>query len=406
MRSLPILLVLCLSGCSLLSDPAVRVWTDNPAIAVYVEDYNAGGGPYRVEIEFLEDPARDLAITADHPDVVIARQLASRTVRPFLQDLSRLTAPESLGVERFYERLLALGHDGERRFALPVSFNLPLVLFPAEGPGRSAFALTLDELREATASFNDVVGERYVRMGFSPRWDPAFLTVAARLHGAAFRETASHEVDWNSAGVDRAVDELRSWVAETNGGSETEDRFERRYLYDPFLKLLSTGRIGAVYSRSDYYFSLPEARREDYSFAWLWDGKRIPVLGTILYAAVPEGSSNRRGAVHFLRWLFDPDVQRGLIEGAPLKKIGSFGFAGGFSSLPAVNTDSIALRYLDLLGALPQEDLLDFPRVLPTYWDELAAEVIDPWMNRAIATEAEVAELSDLVDAWLLTRGE
>jgi hypothetical protein len=84
----------------------------------------------------------------------------------------------------------------------------------------------------------------------------------------------------------------------------------------------------------------------------------------------------------------------------------SFGFAGGFSSLPQVNLDSLAFRYDSLMGALPQAGSLDFPHILPTYWTELSEEVIEPWMSRAVQTESPPTRLAELVDAWLLTRGE
>lgn len=401
-------IVVLLSGCGFLTNPTTRLWTDSVEVAVYVENYNAADNPYRVEVEFLEDPPRELAIRTDPPDVVIAGQLASATVRPFLGDLSRLLEGSALSPDSFYAELLDLGRFGDEQRALPLSFNLPLIMFHRErglvNPAR--FGVTPSEMQEIGGDYNDSVGERFVRMGFSPRWDPRFLVALAQLRGAAFRETAPHEMRWHDPSVAAVLEETNTWIVETNGGAEAENEFESRYLYDPFLKLLSSGRIGAMYATSREYYEIPESQRRQFAYSWLWDGTKIPVLGTVLYAGIPTDAANRRGADHFVRWLLDPAVQAELIRTAPQKRIRSFGFAGGFSSLPHVNLNVLAFRYESLIGALPQPELLAFPHVLPTYWDELSEEVIEPWMNRAVQSDSPPTLLADLVDAWLLTRGE
>jgi hypothetical protein len=393
-------------ACDLLVEPTVRLWTDNPEVAMYVEDYNAGDHPYRVELEFLENPPRELSIRTDHPDVVVAHQLSSHTVRPFLQDLDRLL--DTVDRQSFYQELLSLGNDGERQFALPVSFNLPLVLFnPLVGlVEETIFAITPQELQDVAAGHNETAGDRFIRMGFSPRWDPRFLTATAFVYGTEFIETAPHQVRWRGAPMNRALEMLRRWVLETNGGAAAENAFQDQYLYDPLLKLLLTGRIGAKYATSAEFFGMAGPRRDELAFAWLWDEEQVPVLGSAVYAGIPTGATNRRGAGHFLEWLFDPAVQDHLLRTAPIKRVTSFGIAGGFSSLIEVNTESIVLRYPELLGALPEAALLSFPNVLPTYWDELADEVVDPWMKKAVARESAATSLSELLDAWLLTRGE
>jgi hypothetical protein len=395
-----------LTQCGLLVDQTARLWTDSVEIAVYVEEYNALDHGFRVELEFLENPPRELGIRTDTPDLVIAEQLASRTIRPLLGDLTQFVS-EEMSAE-LYTDALELGRSVDGVFAIPLSFNLPMVVFYRDSGLVDAerFAVTPDELRQIGGSFNDSIGERFVRMGFSPRWDTQFLTVMAMLRGAEFRETAPHQVAWNQAAMVDTVAELRAWLTETNGGINAVEAFEATYLYDPSLKLLETGRIGAVFATSDEFYEIPESRRSGFSFAWLWDGEVVPVLGSIRYAAVPAEAANTRAAEHFLSWLFDPDVQRELIRAAPEKRVRSFGFAGGVSTLPEVNLTGLSFRYRSLLGAVPQADRLSFPSVLPTYWRELSEDVIEPWMSRAAAAEEAPSDLLELVNAWLLTRGE
>ena len=79
MRKLLTALILCLpllSGCFLLEQKTVILWTDIPEAAAYVELYNASQSDYRVELVFSENPVDfDKTGSDQTPDIVLSQIL-------------------------------------------------------------------------------------------------------------------------------------------------------------------------------------------------------------------------------------------------------------------------------------------------------------------------------------------
>ncbi|NBC30974.1 MAG: hypothetical protein GVY29_13395, partial [Spirochaetes bacterium] len=181
------------SACSDTGTQYVSVWSDSPEVAAYLELYNSSQESYRAGVELVDSVADSLQQRDDHPDVAFGSFLANQTTFPLFSDVSRLVG--EIGEERFYTSLLQAGVEEQTQRLLPVSFNLPTVMFSAGGANQELpdFALTPQELRVAGGEFNEQENEqeeeRYVRMGFSPRWNSDFLYTVARLYGAGFHES-------------------------------------------------------------------------------------------------------------------------------------------------------------------------------------------------------------------------
>lgn len=410
-RVVPLLaLTLLLPGCTAGErTETIELWTDQPLLALYTELYNASEGAGKVKLLYRADVAEAVLTEGGTPDVVIGKGLANRNLAPYVRELSNLGS-DSLGA--VYPRLLELGRfDGTLRF-LPLSFDLPAVQFLETTLPEAAIPLiSVEELRAKGREFNSVESDRYVRMGFSPLWDERFLLAWAQMEGTSFTEIEELRVAWDQAALEQLLEAGVSWRSEINGGGEAAAAFAERYLYDPPEKLLRRGRIGFYYTTAGAFLSRPDEANRGMSIRWLQEGGAVPVLPEIIYAAIPDRARYRRSAFEFLRWLTDPEVQRRVIETALDRRLDSFGFLGGFSSLPDVNRQILTDIYPALLGWIPPAERLDFPAQTPLNWSAVEEEVVGPWLREAIRLRSTGeprepdTDLDDAIDQWYRARG-
>ena len=121
-------------------------------------------------------------------------------------------------------------------------------------------------------------------MGFSPRWDPDFLLLFARMSGAAFREGSP--LSWNDEALTTALEQVRAWSSEVNRSAADEDDFQFKYLYLPRNLSVQEGRIAFAYMDSSQFFLLSEERRAALDYRWIARGTAIPVLEEAVYAGI------------------------------------------------------------------------------------------------------------------------
>lgn len=403
-------LILLLPGCTPGEQAeTVELWTDQPLLALYTELYNASRGAGKVKLLYRADVAEAVLTEGGTPDVVIGKGLANRNLAPYVRELNNLGSDS---LETIYPDLLELGrYDGTLRF-LPLSFDLPAVQFVETTLPEAAVPLiSVEELRDRGSEFNSVESERYVRMGFSPLWDERFLLAWAQMEGTSFTEIEELRVAWDQADLEEMVEAGVAWRSEINGGGEAAAAFSERYLYDPPEKLLRRGRIGFYYTTAGSFLSRPDEANRGMSIRWLHKDGLVPVLPEIVYAAIPDRARYRRSAIEFLRWLTDPGVQRRVMETALDRRLDSFGFLGGFSSLPRVNRQTLTEVYPALLGWIPPADRLAFPAQTPLNWSAVEEKVVGPWLREAIRLRSAGeprepdTELDDAIDQWYRARG-
>lgn len=396
-----------LASCRAPAGDSALLWTNQVSVAAYIESFHAQNPDLRVEVEFHERPFSALAAADRQPDMIIADGVPTAESAGFLRELASFgigIAPD----DRMYQDLLELGRRDERQVLLPLSFDLPVIVFPAGHPAISddRVYLGFDEIRDISAGFNRVSGGRIIAMGFAPVWHPDFLYLAARAYGAEFRRAPAMAVTWNQDRLQEALTRLREWSTLANGSPEAEQEFLERYLYDPPDRLIEEGRILFSFTTAARFFQSPSDRVWDLDFRWISHQGTIPVEEDVVFAAMTETSANNAAAETLLRWFFAPETQDHLLSDARDKNLSTFGISGGFSSIIEVNRRIFPRYYPRLVGWIPLSAAMAFPPPLPDLWNELRDAVVEPWLQDAAGPDPGDEGLRPLVEAWRRQQGE
>ncbi|UCF96739.1 MAG: hypothetical protein JSV89_16390 [Spirochaetaceae bacterium] len=365
-------------------------------MAAYVEYFNTLTTEYRVILCYRANPAESVLSRSRDADLVLGPWLNGSAARRHFDSVDRLFNREYLNRDEFYAGLLNAGMSEGKQVLLPFSFNMPAVVFRTEALSADVpkLVVSMEYIRENGAAFNETVRDRFVRMGFSPLWQPEFLYIASSIYGAQFRETAEGSVHWNSARLQDMREVCARWITEINLGYEQDNQFHRTYLYEPLPKLLDTGRILFYMTDSSSLFRNLEDQAEEVEFRWFGSENRIPVNEEVLYFGIPKGSRNRRGARLFLTWIFQLETQGRLLEVNQEKRLDTFGLAGGFSSLHSVNEREFPQVYRQMLGRIPPEELLVFSKALPVDWGRQKQQIVIPWLVTYVLGKADEELLS------------
>ena len=402
----PLAAALLTAGCGLLPEPTVRLATSRPEIAAYAEHYNARQDEFRVEVRWQESPAQAV-LDGEVFDVVIGEELAAASVMDRLESLGDIVKPGRIDPAGFYPGLLGMGSRDNRPLAVPLSFDLPAMVFLRGALPRDLPALTIDieTVRSLARDVNAIgKGGGLSSVGFSPLWDREFLLLAARLFGARPRAGRAGALAWDPAGLEAGVEFTRSWIAEDNGGAALDRAFAARNLVQPWERLLASRKILFALMPFTEFLALPEETRRDLDYRWLARGTTVPVRDTVLFAAVPRTAPNKRGAKAFLEWFAGPEAQRELAEVNRSLRLGVFGVTSGFPSLVALNEKDLPQLHPSLLGRVPAASLLTFPEPLPSGWSRIRDEAVLPWLEEAASTGAP-GSLEDALAAWRRAEG-
>jgi ABC-type glycerol-3-phosphate transport system substrate-binding protein len=395
----PVILgLLALAGCS---PTAVVLWTNLPDLVPAVELYNASQSDHIVELVFRQDLGSALRLAETPPDLIVGTAIADRSTTRLLQPIDRFMRRE-LDPTSFYADLLATGARNGRQYLLPVSFNLPVVYFSGALPeiGRSII-ISPSELQARSEAFNTAEGAGWVRLAYSPIWNPAFLYEYLRTSGFQAYETENGSPMWSADALAEGVASARAWI-ETHGGHEADRTFQQKYLYDPQIELVRRGRVAYGYDTSHLFLARSDARREGLGFRWLGTDGAIHVLEEIVYAGIPAGARSRRGAERFLAKLFTEEQQAAIMKSVLRKRVSSFGVAGGFSSLWRVTERHLPAQYPELAGMIPPAAWLRFAPATPRHWDSIVREVVEPWLMREVTGTIQARDLESSVRAWLM----
>lgn len=375
--------------------------TDRAEMAAYVDRFNALQSDVRVELQYQEAPWQSV-LDGVPGDLVVGEWLASPNVLDRFDPLGDLVKPGRIDPAWFYAGLISMGSRDNRPVLVPVSFDLPAMVFLKAAVQRelSSMFMPLDTLQTLARSFNtpEKTGG-FSAMGFSPFWNPDFLDAEALLFGARIRPGRNGLPAWDQEGLARVVDFTRAWLSGVDGGASAEDTFSSRNLVQPWYKLLAGGKILFALDSFSDYFALPEEKRRDLDFRWLSQGSTIPVPPDALFAGVLRSSRNKGGARTFLEWFCGPLVQRGLLEVNQSRRIGVFGVTDGFPALKSINDRELPQKYPFLLGRIPSENILSFPETLPDNWPTVRDQVVRPWIHSS-ATGNEEQTLEKKLEDW------
>jgi ABC-type glycerol-3-phosphate transport system substrate-binding protein len=336
---------------------------------------------------------------------VAGNWLKSASARTFFVPLDRLFKNKTLNEEYFYPRLLALGKIENHQYLLPVSFNIPAMVFARDKEAliSNPFTIDLEEIKRLGKAYNQESGGTYSRMGFSPAWNDEFLFVTAKLFNAAFREAAP--LAWNAQALEEAILYSRQWIEEANTSIQQVDDFAFKYFYDPPSKRLISAHILFAYMGSAELFTMAQERRSSLDFRWIAEKNTMPRNEDTVYYGICKKGKGKKAAEAFTRWFFQPETQTQLLESARNKRLNesSFGIGGGFSALRGVTEQIFPRFYPSLLGRIPPEDYLAPPNVLPRNWPAVKEKVLLPYLRDRLrgGDQEKISSLEQRIGDWI-----
>ncbi|MFQ3547610.1 MAG: ABC transporter substrate-binding protein [Termitinemataceae bacterium] len=398
---------LLLLSCSIGSNgKTVTLWTDQSDLVVYTEFFNTAQKKYKIEAFYYPNLSLKLAETKTYPDIIIGSGLKNASTRKLFKSLDYFFDELLLRPSSFYTNLLNLGRIDGKQYLLPVSFNIPGVIFSKENAAlvTKPFVLTLDEIQELGKTYNatDKSGE-FIKMGFSPRWNKEFLFIVSRLFNVSYREGSP--LAWDNRALDRAVQYVYRWSVEVNGGPRKEDDFAFKYLIYPPVVLATSGRVLFSNIASNELLTTSEDRLAPLDFRWVSYGSSIPIIEGSPYLGIFKQSTSKPATDAFIQWFYKDETQRQLLQLSKEYRMMDryFGIANGFSALRTVTEQIFPIFYPSLLGHIPPADQLTPPAILPREWDILKQRIILPYLEEACRTEnrALISSLEKRLNDWI-----
>jgi len=395
-----------LSACKNAEDSIAVIWTDRTEFISYCEAFNSAQSRYKIIALYRKNPSDALIDDSEQPDIVIGPWLRGDAARVKFSKLDALLSNRKISPAIFYPLLFELGSINGAQYLLPVSFNLPTIIFSASQKNiiKTNFTISLEEMRKLSIAYNTKSGSEYTKMGFSPRWDTDFLYISAQGFDVSFEETKNF-FSWNDKALQELIDYTRRWSEEINTAAAAEDEFKFKYLYDPPYTLITNGHCLFWYLPSDKLFSLNNERLKSLDYRWMNYNGKTPLQDNIIYAGICKKAKNKAAAQAFLLWFFNEENQKKLLARSQTDNMIAtpFGLAGGFSSVKNVTENIFPVYYPLLLKHLPQTEDFSAPHILPHNWELLKKEIIFPYLRdqtRTLSDDEKPQSLNRRVSDW------
>jgi len=379
-----VLTLLFLVSCDQSANRVSTLWTNVPELTLAVEKFNASQREWQILVEYKEDPAMLLTGPGVKADLVVARGLGSSAVKNTLVSLDFLFDGGNLAKSSFYHRSLDAGQQNDRIKLLPVSFDLPVLVYSKKlQPDLPGFSLGLEDLKALNERFTPTLAAKVPqRLAFSPRWE-SFGTTFLQWSGAGFKEGFQGELTWDTQALTAGLALFQSWPSP---GWDQVTEFQRKYLRADPRPSLASGRIQFYTSTLATFMNLPWRERRDLDFRFLEQSERAMAADNLVWAGIPSSSLTRGAGERFLAWFFQASNQKALMVEARAQDDRSFGLAQGLSSLVGPNEGALVEVYPELLGRLPRADQVAFAPPLPLEWSVLKTSVLKPWLETQDAT--------------------
>jgi ABC-type glycerol-3-phosphate transport system substrate-binding protein len=360
-----------------------QIWTDHPEFAIYGAYFNTVQSQYKVSVKYYEFPAEELKTSYNTPDIIVGSWLKNASTGTYFRTLDNILNPKKLSRNVFDPRLFEIGRIDKSYYLLPVSYNIPALVFSKDRNNdlSNPFTIDFDEIKNLSKNYNVETRGAYTRMGFSPLWNDNFLFTAAVLSGASFREALP--LAWDSYALDNSMEFIYNWTHEINTNSQAEEDFTFKYFFEPPEKLIQNGRIFFSYMESRDFFTLNSDSKNNLDFRWIMEKGRVPIAEDLVFMGIPKKAKSQKAARAFILWFFQIENQRLLLEYSRVNRINEnvFGICGGFSSLSSVTEQIFPRLYPELLGRMPPAENFIPPSVLPGNWAAIKERVVLPYLH-------------------------
>jgi len=365
-----------------------QIWTDRPEFALYGDYFNTSQNQYKVTVKYFEFPSAHLGRgkkkkTDVNPDIVVGSWLKNASTSANFKSLDNLFGANKLSRSVFYPRLLAAGRIDRNQYLLPVSFNLPVLIFSKEKgiDVSNSFTIGFEEIKKLSGNYNAQKNGSFTRMGFSPLWSDDFLMITAELFDSSFREASPFT--WDAAALNRSMDFVNDWTLQINKDNQAEEDFTFKYFIVPPEKLVQSGRILFSYIESSALFISNDESKNSLDFRWIMEGNKIPISENSVFLGIPKGGKSSRAAKAFIQWFYKIENQRLLLDFSKANRINEtvFGICGGFSAISAVTEQIFPRHYPGLLGRMPPSEFLTSQNILPGNWAVIRERVVLPYLH-------------------------
>jgi len=395
----------------------IEIWTNRPEVALYGEFFNNTQTQYKVSVKYTEFPINEIS-RANSPDIIIASWLKNSSTQTYFKNINNIFGAKKLSRNIFYPRLLAAGRIEDRnQYLLPVSFNVPALIFSKERENElsNQFTVSFNEIKEISRKYNIESGGSYTRMGFSPLWNSRFLLAAAVLQGASFREdeppqgaarvSSRNPLVWDSSALEQTISFINNWTNEINTSSQMDEDFTFKYFFESHERLIQSGRIFFSYTESSELFLLSEEVKPLLDFRWIMEQNMIPITEDMIMLGIPKWAKSQTAARAFVMWFFNVETQRLLLDYFKSNRIHEniFGICGGFSALNSVTEQVYPIFYPELLGRMPPSEYFMELNIIPANWAAIKDRVILPYLSERARGESdnEIYPLERRVNDWV-----
>jgi len=394
-----------LCSCDEPEQSRIIIWTSSAEFAQYTELFNFTHPGSNAVIVYKENPAQELPPAKDElpPDIVIGSWLCTDKTQKQFKSLDYLFDRQTISSSMFYNQLLEAGKIRKTQYLLPVSFNLPAVIFAESNKDfiSENYTMTLDQIKAAGLSYNEKNKKgTFSRIGFLPSANDDFLYLTTKLYRVDFREEKG-QIVWSDLRLRNVVSYDRDWIINTNGSAQEEQDFAYKYLFMPDYRQVTSGRTLLAYTTSNKMFGYMKNQELNIDYRWIAGDDFIPIEDSLLMTGIYTKARNEQGATEFLTWFFDSENQKEILERKIQMELNNemFGIADGFSSLRDVTEHVLPIYYNQLLTNLPPAQLLKVPQKLPARWDSYKSVVVEPYLNSAITTDSK-ASMGDYEAEW------
>ena len=371
----------------------IVIWTSCREFAQYIELFNRQHKDNCAILVYKENPALSLPPAKDEnpPDIIVGSWLRTDAPQKSFKSLDYLFDTKKLTSDIFYPQLLEAGKRKKVQYLLPVSFNLPAVIFSTENKELipESYVLSLEQIRSTASAFNTKnKKDAYTKIGFTPLGNTDFLYLTAKIKGADFREEKG-EITWNGQAMLNAISFLKDWVNTENTSAQAEEDFTFKYLFMPYYRQVSSGRTLYAYTTSDNLFKILKEQELSVDYRWVVEDDSIFIEDSMTMLGIYKDAQNQVGATEFISWFFQSENQRKILESKELLNLETdmFGIAGGFSSLRDVTEHILPVFYTQLLTNLPPAQMLTVPNQLPARWESYRTLVVEPYIKDSVTLE-------------------